>query len=424
MTRKGHLKLGAFLMATGHHIAGWRHPEATAGAGTDLAHWIGLAKSAEAANFDLLFLEDAAAVREADPELASQTSRSIGFEPLSLLAALAAHTRHIGLVATASTTYNDPFVLARTFATLDLLSGGRAGWNLVTSASEIEAANFGRHGLRTHGDRYARATEHADVVQRLWHPRDRFGAVHHSGGQFTVDRGLGIAASAQGSPVMVQAGSSDAGRALAARTADVVFTAAQTFEGAKEFYDDLKARVRLAGRDPDMLKIMPGVAPVIAETRSAAQEKFDSLQELIPDAVGLALLASYLDAGALDGLPLDGPLPELSQTKGMQSRQALVIAQARRDGLSIRALARHFAGARGHWRLVGTAADIVDELEHWFTGGAADGFNVMPAYFPGELDTFIALVIPELRRRGLYPTGYKGGTLRENLGIGVPTSRD
>lgn len=411
------MKLGAFLMPTGHHIAAWRHPAAAADAGVDVQHMIGLARTAERGLFDLVFFEDAAGVREARVELAAQTSRSIGFEPVSLLAALAAHTSNVGLVATASTSYNEPFALARAFATLDLVSGGRAGWNLVTSASEIEAANFGAQGLRAHSDRYARAGEFADVVLRLWDPATRTGTIHHEGQNFGVSQGLGIPASPQGRPVMVEAGSSDVGRDLAARTADVVFVATQTFAAAKEFYDDVKVRARRAGRDPDHIKIMPGVSPLVGESRAEAQAKFDELQALIPDEVGLGLLASYLSTDALNGLPLDGPMPELTSSEGMQSRQALVVEQSRRDGLSIRQVAQHFAGARGHWRLVGTAVDVADQLEEWFSGGAADGFNVMPAYFPGELDSFVEKVIPELQRRGIFRKAYEGNTLRRNLGL-------
>lgn len=413
----GQMKLGAFLMPTGHHIAAWRHPNAVADAGVNVGHMIELAQIAERGLFDLIFFEDAAGVREARVELAAQTSRSIGFEPISLLAALAANTRTIGLVATASTSYNEPYALARAFATLDLVSDGRAGWNLVTSASEIEAANFGAQGLRTHGDRYVRASEFAEVVSRLWEPSSRFGVVEHQGENFAVRQGLGIPASPQGAPVMVQAGSSDIGRDLAARTADVVFVATQTLKDAKSFYDDVKARTERAGRSPEAIKILPGVSPVIGETRAEAQEKFDELQALIPDEVGLALLASYLSTNALDGLPLDGPLPDIKVGEGMQSRQQLVIDQSRRDGLSIRQVAQHFAGARGHWRLVGTASDIADEMEAWFLGGGCDGFNVLAAYFPGELTSFVDRVIPELQRRGLFRTAYEGATLRANLGI-------
>jgi len=414
------MKLGAFLMPTGHHIAAWRHPQAAADAGVDVDHMIGLAQAAERGLFDLVFFEDAAGVREARVEIASQTSRSLGFEPISLLSALAAHTRNVGLVATASSSYNEPYALARAFATLDLVSGGRAGWNLVTSASEIEAANFGAQGLRAHRDRYAKAAEFADVVARLWSPGNRYGTVDHAGESFSVAQGLGIPASPQGAPVLVQAGSSDVGRDLAARTADVVFVATQTFDAAKAFYDDVKARVARAGRNPDQLKIMPGVSPIVGRTRDEARSKFDALQTLIPDEVGLALLASYLSTEALEGLPLDGPMPDLKANEGMQSRQQLVIDQSRREGLSIRQVAQHFAGARGHWRLIGTAADIADELEAWFVGGACDGFNVMPAWFPGELDDFVDLVIPELQRRGLFRTQYEGRTLRANLGLEVP----
>jgi alkanesulfonate monooxygenase SsuD/methylene tetrahydromethanopterin reductase-like flavin-dependent oxidoreductase (luciferase family) len=219
---------------------------------------------------------------------------------------------------------------------------------------------------------------------------------------------------------MVQAGASDVGRDLAARTADVVFTAAQTFEEAKTFHDDLKGRLAAYGREPDDIKIMPGVAPVVAETATEAQEKYEELQELIPDDVGVALLSSYLSISDLWRYPIDGSLPELPEGEGMKSRQALVIEQSRRDGLSIRQLARHFAGARGHWRIVGTAAQVADELQARFEGGAADGFNVMPSYFPGELDAFVTLVVPELQRRGLFRRDYEGRTLRDHLGLKRP----
>ncbi|RWL22834.1 MAG: LLM class flavin-dependent oxidoreductase [Mesorhizobium sp.] len=415
------MKLGAFLWATGHHIAAWRHPQAHVTAGVDIDHCIQLARTAEAAKFDMLFCEDAAGVREANVNIASQTSRSIGFEPISLLAALAVQTSRIGLVSTASTSYNEPYGLARAFLSLDNLSSGRAGWNLVTSASHIEAANFGSTGLRPHVDRYERAREFAAVVTALW--RGKLGVVSepsHDGRSFSVRYPLDLPRSPQGAPVMVQAGASDEGRDLAARTADVVFTAAQTYEEAKAFYDDLKGRLATYGREPDDIKIMPGVAPVVAATEAEAQEKYEELQELIPDDVGVALLSSYLSISDLWRYPIDGPLPELPPSEGMQSRQALVIEQSRRDNLSIRQLARHFAGARGHWRVVGTPAQIADELEARFEGGAADGFNVMPSYFPGELDAFAALVVPELQRRGLFRTDYQGSTLRDHLGLKRP----
>lgn len=413
------MKLGAFLWATGHHIAAWRHPEAHVTAGIDIDHYIRLARTAEAAKLDMIFCEDAAGLREANVQIASQTSRSIGFEPISLLAAIAVQTKRVGLVSTASTSYNEPYGLARTFASLDQLSGGRAGWNLVTSASHIEAANFGSTGLRPHADRYERAREFAHVVAGLWRGAGN-GGLNHDGQSFSVKDALDLPRSPQGAPVMVQAGASEDGKDLAARTADVVFSAAQTFEEAKAFYEDVKRRLAAYGRQPDDVKIMPGVAPVVAATEAEARAKHEQLQELIPDEVGVALLSSYLSIADLGRYPIDGPLPELPESEGMKSRQALVVEQSRRDGLSIRELARHFAGARGHWRIVGTPAQIADELQARFEGGAADGFNVMPSWFPGELDAFCALVVPELQRRGLFRTEYEGRTLREHLGLKRP----
>lgn len=431
------MKLGAFLMAGGHHIAAWRHPDAHANAGTDIGHFIELAQMAERAKFDMVFIEDAAAIRERNPEIASQAARSTSFEPLSLLAALAVNTTHIGLVATASTTYNEPYGLARTFASLDQLSGGRAGWNLVTSASDLEAENFVSSGLRPHGQRYERAEEFAEAAVAVWDSVDegahildgtkgifadpaKLHPVDHHGAHFTVKGLLDSQRSPQGRPVMVQAGASDVGKDLAAHTADVVFSAAQTLQEAQAFYADVKARLPKFGRSADDLKIMPGVSPIVGETESEAQAKYDALQELIPDQVGVALLASYLSIKDLSNHPLDGPLPDMPQTDGIQSRQQLIIDLGKRENLSIRQLARHFAGARGHWQLIGTPVQIADALEERFCGGAADGFNVMPPLFPTGLQDFTTLVVPELRRRGLFRENYEGRTLRENLGVKKP----
>lgn len=434
-TNSRQMKLGAFLMAGGHHIGAWRHPNAVANAGVNIQHFIELTRLAEAAKFDMIFVEDAAAIRERDPNLASQAARSTMFEPLSLLAALAVNTSHIGLVATASTTYNEPYGLARAFASLDQLSGGRAGWNLVTSASELEAENFVSSGLRPHTQRYERAEEFAGAAMALWDGVDsdayrisdrvyadpaKLHPVDHHGKHFTVTGLLDSARSPQGRPVVVQAGASDAGKNLAARTADVVFTAAQTIEQAQAYYADLKSRMTGFGRKPDDIKILPGVSPIVANSESEARAKYEALQELIPDEVGVALLASYLSIKDLSQYPLDGPLPDMPATDGIQSRQQLIIDQARRENLSIRQSARNFAGARGHWQLIGTPKQIADELEERFHAKAADGFNVMGAYFPGELKDFIDLVVPELRRRGLFRTEYEGRTLRDNLGLRTP----
>jgi FMN-dependent oxidoreductase (nitrilotriacetate monooxygenase family) len=431
------MKLGAFLMAGGHHIAAWRHPDAYARAGVDIEHFIAVTQMAERGQMDMVFFEDAAAIRERNPRLASQAARSTSFEPLSLLAVLAAHTSHIGLVATASTTYNEPYGLARTFASLDQLSGGRAGWNLVTSASDLEAENFVSSGLRPHGQRYARAEEFADVALALWDSVEtgaylvdgrsgvyadpaKLHPVDHRGTHFTTQGLLDSQRSPQGRPVMVQAGASDVGKDLAARTADVVFSAAQTLGEAQAFYADLKARLPKFGRSPDDIKVMPGVSPIVGSTTREARAKYDALQDLIPDEVGVALLASYLSIKNLSAFPIDGPLPEMPPTDGIQSRQQLIIDLARRENLSIRETARHFAGARGHWQLIGTPSHIADELEARFRGAGADGFNIMPPLFPGGLEDFVTLVIPELQHRGLFRQSYEGTTLRENLGLRPP----
>jgi len=436
MSHGRQMKLGAFLMAGGHHIAAWRHPDAYAPAGVDIDHFIALARIAEKGKFDMLFVEDAAAIRERNPEMASQAARSTGFEPLSLLAALAVNTSHIGLVATASTSYNEPYGLARTFASLDQLSGGRAGWNLVTSASELEAENFASSGLRPHSERYERADEFADAALALWDavddgaylPQDagsfadraKLHPVHRQGKHFTVDGVLESWRSAQGHPIMVQAGASDVGKELAARTADVVFAASQTLGEAQAYYADLKSRLAKYGRQPDDIKIMPGISPIVGATEAEAKAKYRALQELIPDAVGVALLASYLSIQDLSAYPLDGPLPDMPQTNLIQSRQQLIIDLGKRENLSIRELARHFAGARGHWQVAGTPVQIADDMEERFSEGAADGFNIMAPLFPSGLEDFVTHVVPELRRRGLFREDYEGRTLRQNLGLIAP----
>jgi FMN-dependent oxidoreductase (nitrilotriacetate monooxygenase family) len=435
--RRSGLKLGAFLMATGHHIAAWRHPQAEANAGHDFRHYLGLAQAAERAKFDLVFLADTNGIRERAIEPLSRYGRVVTFEPLTLLSALAPLTSNIGFVATASTTYNEPFHLARAFASLDHLSGGRAGWNLVTSSSDSEAFNFNRDTHPPHADRYERAREFAQVVTGLWDSweddaflrdkasgtyfdPDKLHVLNHRGKHFQVQGPLNVARSPQGHPVVVQAGSSDAGRELAAETAEVIFTAAQTLEEGQSFYADVKARLARYGRHPDELKVMPGVFPVVGRTEAEAQEKFERLQALIHPVVGLSLLGSTLGGVDLSGYPLDGPLPDLPETNGPKSRQKLLIDLARRENLSIRQLYLWIAGARGHWQLVGTPEQIVDRLEERFQKDAADGFNIMPPYLPGGLDDFIELVVPELRRRGLFRTEYEGTTLRENLGLRRP----
>ncbi|TDK32144.1 LLM class flavin-dependent oxidoreductase [Rhizobium deserti] len=432
-----HMKLGAFLMAGGHHIAAWRHPDAHAPAGSDIDHFIAVARIAERGKFDMIFIEDAAAIRERNPDLASQAARSTAFEPLSLLAAIAVNTSHVGLVATASTSYTEPYGLARSFAALDQLSGGRAGWNLVTSASELEAENFASSGLRPHSQRYERAEEFADAALALWDgvedgtyfpaggetfaDHSKLHPVHWHGKHFAVDGILESQRSPQGRPIMVQAGASDVGKDLAARTADVVFAASQTKAEAQAYYADVKLRLGKYGRGQDDLKVMPGISPIVGATEEEAKAKYRALQEFIPDAVGVALLASYLSVQDLSAYPLDGPLPEMPQTNLIQSRQQLIVDLGKREGLSIRELARHFAGARGHWQVVGTPSQVADAMEERFLDGAADGFNVMAPLFPSGLEDFVTLVVPELQRRGVFRKEYEGRTLRRNLGVASPS---
>ncbi|AVI82598.1 nitrilotriacetate monooxygenase [Pseudomonas syringae pv. tomato] len=430
------MKLGAFLMATGHHVAAWRHPDVPADAGLDFKHYRHLAQVAEAAKFDTLFVADSVAAATGD--IASRMARSDHFEPLTLLSALSAVTDHIGLIATATTTYNEPYHVARKFASLDHLSGGRAGWNLVTSDAAAEAQNFGRAEHVGHAERYSRAREFHQVVTGLWDSwtddaftRDKASGqyydpanVHvldHVGEHFSVKGPLNVARSPQGQPVVVQAGSSEVGRDLAAQTAEVVFTAQTSLASAQAFYADIKGRLSAYGRDADSLKVMPGVFIVVAETEALAKQKFESFQDLVEPQVGVALLGRMLGNFDLSGYPLDGPLPELPLTdSGQRSRQKLLTELADQENLTLAQLGRRIAGGRGHYSLIGTPAQIADELQIWFEQGAADGFNVLVPHLPGGLEDVAQLLVPELQRRGLFRTEYEGTTLRENLGLQRP----
>ncbi|RXT97210.1 nitrilotriacetate monooxygenase [Pseudomonas syringae] len=433
------MKLGAFLMATGHHVAAWRHPDVPADAGLDFKHYRHVARVAEAAKFDALFVADSVAAATGD--IASRMARSDHFEPLTLLSALSAVTEHIGLIATATTTYNEPYHVARKFASLDHLSGGRAGWNLVTSDAAAEAQNFGRAEHVAHAERYSRAREFHQVVTGLWDSwaddaftRDkasgeyydpaRLHVLDHQGEHFRVKGPLNVARSPQGQPVVVQAGSSEVGRDLAAQTAEVVFTAQTSLASAQAFYADIKGRLRAFGRDADSLKIMPGVFIVVAETEALAKAKFESFQELVEPQVGVALLGRMLGNFDLSGYPLDGPLPELPLTdSGQRSRQKLLTELADQENLTLTQLGRRIAGGRGHYSLIGTPEQIADELQRWFEQGAADGFNVLVPHLPGGLEDVAQLLVPELQRRGLFRTEYEGTTLRENLGLQRPAYR-
>jgi alkanesulfonate monooxygenase len=438
--RAGHIKLGAFLHPTGHHIAAWRHPDAYAEAAVDFKHWTQLAQTAERGRFDMLFLADMTAMRNWPLDRSSRVHTYVaGFEPITLLSALSAVTSHIGLVATATTTYNEPFHVARKFASLDHLSGGRAAWNLVTSTNIGEAFNFGREEHLEHDARYDRAAEFARVVRALWDSwdddafvRDREAGryfkpdgvhpLNHKGEHFSVRGPLNVPRSPQGRPVMVQAGTSDVGQDLAAEVADVLFATSQTLDNAQNLCKSLKGRLPKFGREPDDIKVMPGLAPFIGSSQQEADDKFEKLQSLVHPEVGLQLLGEMLGSVDLSSYPLDGPLPEITTTIGSHTALKLFTDMAKRENLSIRQLYLR-AVLRGHNVVRGTPQKIADHIEEWFENYGADGFNIMPPYLPGGLDDFVNLVVPELQRRGLVRTEYEGTTLRDNLGLKRPESR-
>jgi FMN-dependent oxidoreductase (nitrilotriacetate monooxygenase family) len=424
------LRLGAFLLRNGHHVAAWRHPQADLES-SPFALYKRLAQTAERACFDAVFFADSLAL----------TGNGAALEPLTLLSALAAVTERIGLIGTATTTYNEPYHVARKFASLDSISGGRAGWNLVTSDHAGEAANFGRDAHVEHASRYVRAREFHEVVTGLWDSWDedaylndkaggvlfdpsRLHALQHRGTHFSVAGPLNVARSPQSRPVVVQAGGSEAGRALAAATAEVIFTAQPALASAQAFYRDLKGRLPAFGRSPDSLKVMPGLFAVVGRSEAEAQDKFGLLQQLVRPQDGLALLGRMIGNFDLSSYPLDGPLPDLPLTNdGQRSRQQLLTELAQGENLSIRELYLRIAGGRGHFTVIGTAQTIADQMQEWFEQEAADGFNVMPPWLPGGLDDFAELVVPELQRRGLFRTRYEGSTLRDHLGLQRPPSR-
>ncbi len=435
------MKLGLFIAGSGHHIAAWRDPNTDAEAVLNLRHYVEMARLAERACFDLLFTADTNATFGPDDiEVWSRTTGALRLEPLTLLSALAVTTDRIGLVSTATTTYLEPYHVARLFASLDQISHGRAGWNLVTSQAAAEALNFNRAAHVPHAERYHRAAEFAEVVLGLWdsweadaivadkasglyfHPQ-KLHFLDHAGEHFAVRGPLTIKRSPQGRPVIVHAGQSEPGRELAAAFAEVVFTVQQDLEEARGFYADMKARARSHGRSPDHMKIMPGVMTVVGGTRREAEAKYERLQALIHPVLGIKTLSEIVGVD-LSPYPLDGPLPELAQTNTEQrGRQKVVLDMARRENLTIRELYKRVSGARAHRTICGTAADIADSLEEWCRKGAADGFNIMPLTFPEGFEGFVGSVIPELQRRGLFRRAYEGRTLRENLGLPVPASR-
>ena len=441
---KRQISLGAFFHPTGNHVASWLHPGSQADAGTNIDHYIAITRTAERGCFDMMFLADALATRDGNLDALQRWPQYMAyFEPTTLLAALAVSTSRIGLVCTATTSYNEPYDIARRFASLDHISKGRIGWNVVTSANLTEAYNFGRAEHYQHGERYERALEFVEVVRGLWDSweddaflRDRDSAVyfdpaklhylHHKGGTFSVRGPLNVARPPQGHPVLFQAGSSETGREAAARFAEGVFTPQHTLAGAQAFYADVKGRMAKYGRAPDHMRIMPGLNAIAGRTDAEARDKHAELQALIHPDVGLELLSNAVGNFDLRPYDIDGKLPPEvfthTSNAGVTSRQN-VLNWAREEDLTIRQLYERFAGARGQRTLVGSAVTIADEMEAWFRGRGCDGFLIQPSHLPEGLDDFVELVVPELQQRGLLRTEYKGTTLREHMGLPRPASR-
>ncbi|GAA3408855.1 LLM class flavin-dependent oxidoreductase [Paenibacillus hodogayensis] len=424
------LHLNAFLFGTGHHEASWRLPGAAPEKNTEFSHIRAIAQTAERGLLDSLFLAD------------GYEGRANKLEPFTLLSALAAATKRIGLIATVGTTYNEPFHVARKFASLDHISKGRAGWNIVTGAGAA-APNFSREEHPEHSERYETAEEFVEIVKRLWDSweddaivNDKVGGIHidnskvhdinFQGDRYKVRGPLNIARPPQGYPVLVQAGSSETGRSFAARFAEVIFTAQQSLGEAQTFYADVKSRLAGYGRRPDELIIMPGISPILAETEAEARDIEDELFRLIDldgavrrlsERLGLELSASRID----EPLSVEAAR-RTEQVNGNKSRHQLVLDLIERERLTLRQLINRLAGARGHFTFTGTPLQLADTLEAWFRQGGADGFNVMPQVYPGGLELFVDRVVPELQNRGLFRTEYEGTTLRDNLGLNRPAN--
>ena len=435
-----HLHLNLFIHARGHHEAAWRHPAASPLPLTDIRYYTDLARKAEAGLFDSIFLADTLGVGE-DVTRAPR----IWLEPLTALGALAGVTSRIGLIATCSTTYTEPFNLARKFASLDHISGGRVGWNIVTTWLATASGNYGGEGPLSHADRYERAEEYMRVVTGLWdswsddavlddrasgeYARDgSIRAVNHVGPHYQVAGPLNIPRGPQGRPVFVQAGSSDTGRRFAARYAEAVFTAQMEKATAKDFYADLKGLAADEGRSADQVLILPGLSPVIGGTEAEAQRIGRELNDLSDPEVGRRRLSGRFGGHDFSHLPLDGVLspedfPDPATVQAARSRTEVIVGLVRREKPTLRQLLGYMAGARGHFVTAGTPEQIADLIEDWFRDGAADGFNLMPPILPAMLEVFVAEVVPLLQRRGLFRTGYEGETLRSHYGLRRPDVR-
>jgi FMN-dependent oxidoreductase (nitrilotriacetate monooxygenase family) len=432
------LHLGAFMRPVGIHTAWWRYPGAYADANFNLQHLIRFAQKLEEGKFDAWFMADHLAVLNMPMAALKRSATVTSFDPLTLLPALAMMTKHLGLIATASSTFEPAYMIARRFASLDHISGGRAGWNLVTTSNPDAALNFGMTEHMEHGERYRRAREFYHVVTGLWDSwaedafvRDveqglyfdpeRMHVLDHKGEFLSVRGPLNIGRPIQGWPVIVQAGASDAGRQLAAETAEMVFAGGGSLEDGKALYADIKGRAKAAGRDPDHIKILPGCLVVVGDSEEEAKKKRALLDSLVHPDSGIASLSISLGHDA-SGFDLDGPLPEIPESNASKSGRERVIARARRDNLTVRQLAQ-MAGSYSGLAMVGTPEMIADRMEEWLYEGGSDGFNIMFPWVPGGLDEFVDRVVPELQRRGLFRTEYEGKTLRENLGLPRPENQ-
>ena len=438
MTAARQLRLGAFMRPVSIHTAWWRYPGAYPDANFNFQHLKRFIQTLERGKFDAFFMADHLAVLNMPIPALKRSATVTSFEPFTLLSALACATERIGLVATASTTFDAPYHIARRFASLDHISGGRAGWNIVTTSNPDAALNFGLDDHMEHDDRYRRAREFYDVVTGLWDSfaedafiRDvesgiyfdpaRMHVLDHKGEYLKVRGPLNIARPPQGWPVIVQAGASEAGRQLAAETAEVIFAGGSKLADAQRFYADIKGRMEKLGRQRDHLKILPGALVIVGETAEEARKKKALLDSLVHPESGLASLSIALgtDASKFD---LDGPLPEIPESNASQSGRQRVVDLARRENLTVRQLAQ-IAGGFGGLTMTGTPAMIADQMEEWLMADGCDGFNVMFPYVPGGLDDFVDGVVPELQRRGLFRRAYEGKTLRENLGLPRPENR-
>lgn len=439
--RSDRMHIGVFFKNTGHHIAAWRSPSAQPDAGVNLKHYIACAQTAERAGFDFLFFADSAATRESHIDSLHRSSQYTAyFEPTTLLASLAMATERIGLVATQTTSYNEPYNIARRFASLDHLSNGRAGWNVVTSGNDAEAFNFGRDEHYEHDERYQRAQEFVEVVKGLWDSWDddaflydreggrffdpaKMHKLNHVGKYFRVRGPLNVPRPPQGHPVIFQAGISEAGRELAAATAEGVFSGELTIERSQAHYADIKRRMGRYNRAPDELRVLPGCTVFCGASEAEARDKERELAELIHPVVGREYVGTLLGLDLSD-CDVDDPLPDrVSKTRAKAGIAQSVKAMAERENLTIRGVYMKLAGSHGKLTLRGTPVQIADIMSDWFHNNACDGFIMQPSTMPGDLDDIATMLVPELQNRGLIRVGYEGKTLREHMELKRPKSR-